>query len=74
MAPESERAKETGCSTYPEHDCFSWQRQHYCSNRLALYSQCGTCGLITGFQWRGIWPRIRSLFTSDPLRTTYYEA
>jgi hypothetical protein len=52
------------------HDCYAWQRQQYCSSVDAHYSMCGTCGRITGFRWKKIWPRIRSLFTSNPLKST----
>jgi len=56
--------------SWPEHDCFAWQRQHYHMTPDYVSAECGTCRRITGFRWRKIWPRIRSLFTSNPLRST----
>jgi len=49
------------------HDCYAWQRQHYLSTPEYHATMCGSCGRITGFKWRKIWPRIRSLFTSVPV-------
>ena len=66
----AKRAPAVGVAAYPEHDCFAWQRQHYHMHPDYVSSECGTCGRITGFKWRKIWPRIRSLFTSEPLRKT----
>lgn len=69
--PVTNEASAQNCAAaYPEHDCFAWQRQCYCSDLLSQHSECGTCGRITGFRWKKVWPRIRSLFTSEPLRKT----
>ena len=64
-------ADENTARTYPEHDCFAWNVQVYCSGPDCLYSQCRMCNRITGFMWRKWRWRIRSLFTSEPLFKTF---
>jgi hypothetical protein len=56
-------------AAYIPHDCNAWNRQHYHLNPNYRASTCGLCGAITGFQWRGWWRRIRSLFTPEPILT-----
>jgi len=68
-----EVANESTARAYPEHDCFAWNVQVYCSGPDCLYSQCRTCNRITGFMWRKWRWRIRSLFTSDPLFKTFVD-
>jgi hypothetical protein len=68
MTPQQEQAQ-----AYPPHDCLAWQRQHYCSRPEYKSTECGTCGRVTGFQWRNWRKRIRSLFTSLPERLTNNE-
>lgn len=60
-------------STYPLHDCFVWNRKHYRLTPDYVLSQCGTCGRITGFRWRSWRLRLRSLFTSEPYKSTVEE-
>jgi len=55
-------------ATYPEHSCYDWNVQHYCSSPEYLSSECGVCGRITGFMWRKWWRRLFSLFSSEPVR------
>lgn len=52
-------------AAYMEHDCLAWNTTHYVSSPNYHASVCGVCNKITGFRWRKIWPRIRSLFTSE---------
>lgn len=54
-------AEESGqAKTWPEHDCYAWQVQHWHNQSDATYSACGTCGRITGFRWKSIKRRMIS--------------
>lgn len=57
-------------ATYPEHDCYAWNRAHYLSTPDYHATVCGTCDKIIGFRWRSWTKRLRSLFTSDPDHVT----
>jgi hypothetical protein len=59
---------EQQAATYPKHNCFAWNVQHYHSRPDCVYSCCGICGRITGFRWRKMWHRIRSLFTDKQIQ------
>ena len=56
--------------TYPEHDCFGFQRRHYVLTRGYTAETCGTSNRIIGFRWRSIWARIRSLWTDRATHIT----
>lgn len=57
-------------STYPQHDCFARNQQHYLLTPDYHATECGMCGRITGFRWRRLSLRIRSLFTSESYKKT----
>lgn len=56
---------EQQASTYPEHDCYLWNHQHYHITPEYLARSCGVCGKFTAFKWRSVWRRIISLFTYE---------
>lgn len=39
-------------STYPPHDCKTWNIQHYHSQDDCKYTTCGMCNRITNFEWK----------------------
>jgi hypothetical protein len=53
------------------HNCYAPNWQHYEFAREYVVARCGRCGRITGFKWRRVWARIRSLFTESPEFITY---
>jgi hypothetical protein len=52
--------------SWPEHDCYAWNVQVYCSRPEYLCSECGVCRSVTGFRWRKWWRRLFSVFSAEP--------
>lgn len=57
MEKESSQA-----STYPEHNCYAWNHQHWHNQSDAIYQTCGICNKITHFRWKSIWTHLRFIF------------